>query len=79
LRTLAADALGDMPSYTVVDLSAGMEVKSFHYQLYVDNLFDKRAVLNKYAECDVLLCGNVATYVVPNQPRTIGVKFGQKF
>jgi tetratricopeptide (TPR) repeat protein len=42
-------------------------------------LFDKRAVLNKYAECDVLLCGNVATYIVPNQPRTVGVKFGQKF
>jgi iron complex outermembrane recepter protein len=79
LRTLAADALGDMPSYTVVDLSAGMEVNKFHYSIYVDNAFDKRAVLNKYAECDVLLCGNIATYIVPNQPRTIGVKFGQKF
>jgi outer membrane receptor protein involved in Fe transport len=79
LRTLAANALGDMPAYTVVDLSAGMEVKNFHYQIYVDNAFDKRAVLNKYSECDVLLCGAIAQYVVPNQPRTIGVKFGQKF
>jgi outer membrane receptor protein involved in Fe transport len=79
LRTLASDALGDMPSYTVVDLSAGMEVNNIHYQLYVNNAFDKRAVLNKYAECDVLLCGAIAQYIVPNQPRTIGVKFGQKF
>jgi iron complex outermembrane recepter protein len=79
LRTLAANALGDMPSYTVIDLSAGVEVNKFHYQLYVDNAFDKRAVLNKYAECDVLLCGAISTYVVHNQPRTIGVKFGQKF
>ncbi len=79
LRTLAANALGNEPAYTVVNLSAGMEIQSFHYQVYVDNAFDKRAVLNKYAECDVLLCGAIAKYIVPNQPRTIGVKFGQKF
>jgi outer membrane receptor protein involved in Fe transport len=79
LRTLAANKLGDMPAYTVVDVSAGVEMKSFHYEVYVNNAFDKRAVLNRYAECDVLLCGAIAQYVVPNQPRTIGVKFGQKF
>jgi iron complex outermembrane recepter protein len=79
LRTLASNALGDEPAYTVVDLAAGMEVKSIHYSIYVDNLFDKRAVLDRYAECDVLLCGAIAKYDVPNQPRTIGVKFGQKF
>jgi iron complex outermembrane receptor protein len=79
LRTLAANALGDEPGYTVVDLAVGMEVKSIHYSIYADNLFDKRAVLDRYAECDVLLCGAIAKYDVPNQPRTIGVKFGQKF
>jgi iron complex outermembrane recepter protein len=79
LRPVAANALGDMPSYTVVDVSAGVEMNNFHYGIYVNNAFDKRAILNKYAECDVLLCGAIAQYVVPNQPRTIGVKFGQKF
>jgi iron complex outermembrane recepter protein len=79
LRTLAATALGDMPSYTVVDVSAGVEMNNFHYGIYVNNAFDKRAILNKYAECDVLLCGAISQYVVPNQPRTVGVKFGQKF
>ena len=79
LRTLAANALGDMPSYTVVDLSAGVEMNSFHYGIYLNNAFDKRAVLNRYAECDVLLCGAISQYIVPNQPRTVGVKFGQKF
>jgi iron complex outermembrane receptor protein len=79
LRTLAANALGDMPSYTVVDVSAGIEMNSFHYGIYLDNAFDKRAVLNRYAECDVLLCGAISQYIVPNQPRTVGVKFGQKF
>ncbi|MDP9008460.1 MAG: TonB-dependent receptor [Pseudomonadota bacterium] len=79
LRTLAANALGSEPGYTVVDVSAGIEIKSFHYQLYLNNAFDRRAVLDRYAECDVLLCGAIAKYDVPNQPRTIGVKFGQKF
>jgi iron complex outermembrane receptor protein len=79
LRTVAANALGDMPSYAIADVSAGMEVKSFHYEVYLNNAFDKRAVLNRYSECDVLLCGAISQYVVPNQPRTIGVKFGQKF
>ena len=79
LRTLAANALGDEPAYTVVDFSAGVEMHGFHYQLYLSNAFDRRAVLNRYAECDVLLCGAIAKYDVPNQPRTIGVKFGQKF
>ena len=79
LRTLAANALGDEPSYTVFDFSAGIQMNSFHYSVYINNAFDKRAVLDRYAECDVLLCGAINQYVVPNQPRTIGVKFGQKF
>lgn len=79
LRTLAANALGDEPSYTVFNFSAGVDTGSFHYSIYLDNAFDKRAVLDRYAECDVLKCGAIATYDVPNQPRTIGVKFGQKF
>jgi iron complex outermembrane recepter protein len=79
LRTLAANALGDEPSYAVFDFSAGIQMNSFHYSVYINNAFDKRAVLDRYAECDVLLCGAIAQYVVPNQPRTIGVKFGQKF
>jgi iron complex outermembrane recepter protein len=79
LRTVAANALGDEPSYTVFDFSAGIQMNSFHYSIYINNAFDKRAVLDRYAECDVLLCGAIAQYVVPNQPRTIGVKFGQKF
>ena len=79
LRTLAANALGDEPAYTVFDFSVGVEMSGFHYSLYLNNAFDKRAVLDRYAECDVLLCGAIAQYIVPNQPRTIGVKFGQKF
>ncbi|HWG71106.1 MAG TPA: hypothetical protein VN692_16950 [Steroidobacteraceae bacterium] len=30
------------------------------------------------AECDVVSCGRIAAYDVPNQPRAIGLKFGRK-
>jgi iron complex outermembrane receptor protein len=79
LRQAAAIALGTEPSYAVADLSAGLERNGLTYQLYINNALDKRAVLDRYAECDVLSCGQIAVYNVPNQPRTIGVKFGQKF
>ena len=79
LRMVARNGLGQEPSYTLADLSFGIDKGSWHAGLYVNNVFDKRAVLDRFAECDVVTCGSVAIYNVPNQPRTIGVKFGQRF
>jgi iron complex outermembrane receptor protein len=79
LRAPAQAVFGDEPSYFVADLSAGIDMKSIHYSVYVNNAFDKRAILNRYSECDVSKCGAIAIYDVPNQPRTVGVKFGEKF
>jgi iron complex outermembrane receptor protein len=63
----------------VADFSAGVEKDGLTAELFVSNAFDKRAVLDRYSECDVQQCGAIAIYNLPNQPRTIGVKFGQKF
>jgi len=79
LRTLDRNELGQEPFYTVADFSFGLEKKSLHGTLYISNAFNKRAVLNRYTECNPGLCDSIAVYDVPNQPRTIGVKFGQKF
>jgi outer membrane receptor protein involved in Fe transport len=79
LRVVAANLLGVEPAYTVADFSAGLEKDGLTAELYVSNAFDKRAVLDRNSECDVQQCGAVAIYNLPNQPRTIGVKFGQKF
>jgi iron complex outermembrane receptor protein len=79
LRIIARNALGEMPAYTITDLTAAVEKNGTTAQLYVSNAFDKRAVLNRFSECDVVLCGQIAVYDLPNQPRTIGIKFGQKF
>jgi iron complex outermembrane recepter protein len=79
LRIVARDALGEMPSYTIADFSAGVEKNGLTAELYIDNAFDERAVLARYTECDVIKCGVIAKYDLPNQPRTIGIRFGQKF
>ena len=79
LRQVAAQLLGEEPAYTVADFSAGLEKDGLTAELFVSNAFDKRAVLDRYSECDVQQCGAIGIYNLPNQPRTIGVKFGQKF
>lgn len=79
LRALAAKALGDMPAYATADFAAGMQFKGVTAEFYVTNVFDRLAVVDRYAECDPLLCGQVAVYSVPNQPRTFGIRFGQRF
>ena len=79
LRIVARDALGEMPSYTLADFSAGIEKNGLTAQLFITNAFDNRAILSRYAECDVSKCGQVAVYNLPAQPRTIGIKFGQTF
>jgi outer membrane receptor protein involved in Fe transport len=73
------DVLGDQKAYGVVDLSAGIDMGSISMEVFASNVFDKRADLYRYAECDSSKCGATATYIVPNMPRMIGVKFGQKF
>ena len=88
LRLLERSLLGDLPAYNSVDLSAGVQKNSWSLDVYVDNVFDKRAALYKFTECGVTVCaahGVVAQY--PNGqvytgfslPRTFGIRFKQEF
>jgi iron complex outermembrane receptor protein len=77
LRILQRTNLGQQPAYTLVDVSGGVEKNRMTFELVVKNLFDERAQLVRYAQCDSATCSR--NYVVPSQPRTIALKFGQKF
>jgi iron complex outermembrane receptor protein len=79
LRLAARRELGQEPAYTIADFSVGLDMKNMTAELYVANAFDRLAVLDRYAECDALTCGPVNIYTVPNPPRTIGLRFGQRF
>jgi len=88
LRLVERNLLGNLPSYNSLDLSAGIQRKSWSVDVYIDNAFDTRAAQYKFTECGVTICG--AHDVVPqypdgqvytgfSQPRTIGIRFKQDF
>jgi iron complex outermembrane receptor protein len=77
LRDVDRQHLGELPAFNLFDLSAGIEKHGLSLQLVVSNLFDERAELTRFAQCTPTSC--TQNYTIPAQPRTIGIKFGQKF
>ncbi|MDH4260725.1 MAG: TonB-dependent receptor, partial [Gammaproteobacteria bacterium] len=70
--------IGVQSSYSIADFSAGISRGNYAVELFINNAFDERAELYKYAQCATDVCG-VNPYTITNQPRTIGLKFAQKF
>ncbi len=70
-----ADQLGRLPAYTTADFAAGIEFGNFSIEGFVDNAFDERAEITRFAECGSCL----RTYIVPVRPRTFGIRAGAKF
>jgi len=78
LRIVERQIMGDMPGYGTVDLSAGMKKDLWSFDVFFRNVFDNRGQLARYAECATANCGQ-QTYVVPVQPRTIGLRVTRDF
>lgn len=88
LRTASNEIFGQLPSYSVFDLSAGVRKSNWTLNLYVKNLFDESAEFNRFAMCAESVCGasgydaqypNGQIYTIAKQPRTIGLRFAQDF
>ena len=79
LRTDQRDALGKLPAYTTVDFTVGAKRGSFTAELYMKNAFDSRGSVTRYAQCSIVGCAPIGTYDVVVQPRTFGIRFGQRF
>jgi outer membrane receptor protein involved in Fe transport len=78
LRLIDQESVGDMPGYGLIDLSGGATRNGLSVQAYMTNALDRRAELTRFVECATTTCGN-QPYIIPTQPRTVGIKFGQKF
>ena len=78
LRILERGIVGRQDGYTTADFSAGLERNGWSISAYLKNATDERASLNRSVQCPETVCG-AKPYIVPNQPRTLGIKFGQKF
>jgi len=86
----AANALiGTQPAYGIFDFAGGLSKGNFSAELFVDNVFDKRAELFRFAECTIIggstglfpgvsICGQKPLANI-NTPRMFGLRFGQRF
>lgn len=85
LPTADSAKLGIKPSYTQIDASIGASRANTTVELYLRNLNDVRGEQSRSAQCNINYCGPSnfdpvgEIYRVYNQPRTIGVRFGQRF
>jgi iron complex outermembrane receptor protein len=78
LRIAERTVLGPLKAYTLANFTAGIERDSYSLELFVNNVFDERAQLDHYAQCDASTCFS-NQYLNVSAPRTIGISFGQKF
>ncbi len=65
-----------MPAYTTANFAIGAEFTNYTFELFVQNAFDERGQLSRFQECGS--CSQ-RPYIVPINPRTIGVRAGAKF
>jgi outer membrane receptor protein involved in Fe transport len=77
LRLAERDMLGEMKAFTTVDASFGVSRGHSSLELFITNLLDERGAIGKFGECAPTTCAT--TYTQPTRPRTIGIKWGQKF
>lgn len=73
------DQIGPMPAYISFDLSAGITQDNTTASIFFKNLFDSRGQVYRTVACGNNCTNRPNVYVVPIQPFTVGIKFGQKF
>ncbi len=74
MEVAANNIIGNAPSYTTLDLSAGVRNDSWAVDLFVKNATNEDAPLFFSAECTAETCGG-QMYGVRVRPTTFGVKF----
>jgi len=69
--------LGELPPYTLLNLSAGVNRNGTQLEVRVDNAINSLGELTRFSACTPTTCNQ--PYVIPVQPRTVWLTFGQKF
>jgi outer membrane receptor protein involved in Fe transport len=69
--------LGDLPPYTTVNIATGVEHSGMTAQVRLENAFNNLGELTRFSACTPTTCNQ--PYVIPVQPRTVWLQFGQKF
>jgi len=69
--------IGPLPGYGTVDLALGVAHNNWTSEFYVKNALDNRGQGLRFTQCVPAVCNLV--YVIPVQPRLVGLSFGQRF
>jgi outer membrane receptor protein involved in Fe transport len=78
LRRDQAAVVGNLPAYALVNLRLGADsLNGMHLDFFINNLTNRLAELSRYTASNPSV--NNQVYVLPAQPRTFGVEFGQDF
>ncbi len=75
--TAAGPHLGEVPPYAEVNLASGVTKNNITVQFLIDNVFNSLGEIGRFAALTPVTANQ--PYVVPIQPRTFWLKFGQKF
>lgn len=78
LRPAEAALIGTLPAYWLTNVSFGVDQGDYRFSLYVDNLFNERAITGRYTECAIGTCFG-QPYDVVGRPMTFGVRLGHSF
>jgi outer membrane receptor protein involved in Fe transport len=87
LRDTESGILGNLPAYTLVDLSTGIRKNGWSLDFFIKNAFNQTGELWRFTQCAEAVCGASGVpghpggqvYTVPSQPRTFGLRFSQEF
>ena len=77
LRVDETQIMGMQPAYGLLDLTLGASIKQSMLQFVVTNVTDRLAQLSRFAQTVPAVDNQI--YIIPAQPRTFAIKFGQKF
>jgi iron complex outermembrane recepter protein len=78
LLSSQAAVVGNLPAYALVNLKLGIDgTNGMHIDFFVSNLMNRLAELSRYTASNPSL--NNQVYILPAQPRTFGLEFGQDF
>jgi hypothetical protein len=85
LRVDQSAVVGQIPAYALVDFRAGTSYNKLTAELFLTNAFDRRAQLSRFTQTAPTFFTGAPTpvdtqaYIIPAQPRTIGVRVAMRF
>ena len=68
---------GELPPYTLVNLATGVQYNRMQFEVRLENAFNTLGELTRFAACTPTTCNQ--PNIIPVQPRTVWLQFGQKF